>query len=131
MDPHTAPKGSTFLIGCPAQPMPPERAAAIASLVGRVGGVREAHLPQCYNADSMPAPAQVLVVVFAPGINPQVRLQALDEGLDGILPAGEHLDILPLPESSELLSTVRGTEMQIFGARPAAKKSFWQRLFRR
>ena len=109
--------------------MSSERASAITSLVQRVGGIREAHLPQCYNADSMPAPAQVLVVVFAPGVEPQARLQALGEGLVSILPTGEHLDILPMPESSGLLSTVRGTQMQIFGSPPQPKKSFIQRLF--
>jgi hypothetical protein len=131
MTPHTASKGSTFFIGRPAKPMSSERASAITSLVQRVGGIREAHLPQCYNPDSMPAPAQVLVVVFAPGFEPQARLQALGEGLVSILPTGEHLDVLPLAESSGLLSNVRGAQMQIFAATPAPKKSFLQRLFGR
>jgi hypothetical protein len=130
MTPHTAPKGSTFLIGRPAAPMPSERVSAIASLVQRVGGIREAHLPQCYNAESMPAPAQVLVIVFEPHTDAQAKLQELGAGLCGILPEGEHLDVLPIADSSALISTVRGAQMQIHhSTAEPAKKSFLQRLF--
>jgi hypothetical protein len=111
---HTrAAEGSTFLIGRPAKPMSAERSAAIAALVEQVGGIREAHLPQCFNPSIMSKANQILVVVFDNSTDAQSHLQALSEGLSAIFENEKPPDILSLTDPSDLLLSVREAGMQI------------------
>ena len=129
--PQVAHKGTKWFIGAPANPIPPAQVEAIVSLLRRVGGIREAHLPQCYAEGVTPEAAQVLFLVLEPSTDVQATMHAIGQGLaSGILPTGKFLDMMPLSESDAMLTPVREANMQILG-QPSAppKKSFFQRLF--
>ena len=123
----SVPKGQQIFLGAPAEPMPDERAAQIVRLVASTPGILEAHLPQCFIPSSMESPAQVLFVVVAPGVAPSGIGEQLGQGLHAILPAGEHLDVVPLDPSHSLLPTTRGTGCALSVApAPPAKRPRWR-----
>jgi hypothetical protein len=120
--------GSEWLISAPAHPRPAAQVAALAALLERVGGVREAHLPQCYAAAHMAGPRQVLIVVLEPGADVAATMSAIAAGLDEIIPAGEALDMMELPDESPLLPAIRNVDMRVMGT-PPPRPGFWKRLF--
>jgi hypothetical protein len=63
MQPMNIPAGAQIMLGAPAQPMPQALSEAIGHTVAQIEGILEAHLPQCYVAEVMPKPAQILVLV--------------------------------------------------------------------
>ena len=128
MTPLSIPRGSQVLLGRAAKPMPESQSAAISKLVRSVQGVREAYLPQCFIQGVMEGPAQVLVLVVDPGANKQGVLDAVGEGLTRTLPSGVHLDVWPLDESNDLLSSVRETRTHIHCTPPVEKKP-WCKIF--
>ena len=87
-------------------------ADAIARLVSAIPGVIEAHLPQCFIADAMKTPAQVLVLV-AESHNFERILGIIGGQLPRILPTGIYLDTWPMEKSLPSLSTVRTAGCQI------------------
>jgi hypothetical protein len=103
------PAGSNVLLGKPAKPMDQALVRSIAGLVGSVPGIVEAHLPQCYVADTMPQAAQVLVVVLDGTADAESVLRPLFEGLGRLALPSHHLDVLPILPDNKLLPTVRLT----------------------
>lgn len=76
MEPYfKVPAGAKILLGAPARPTERARSEALARLVASVGGVVEAHLPQCLVVGLMEMPAQVLVVVLESGSDPVAVLE--------------------------------------------------------
>jgi len=116
MQPFKAPAGSQVLLGAPAQPMPKSISDAIAQLVSAVDAVTEAHLPQCFVVDVMEKPAQILVVLIAPGSNAESVFHEIGEGLRGILSDGEFLDVWPVQSGNSMLSDVRGAGCEIYAS---------------
>jgi hypothetical protein len=110
----TVPAKSTVLLGAPARPMPTDRSDRIARMVASIDGIKEAHLPQCFVIGVMKGPAQVLVVVIEPGADHSAILNALDEGLTQILPAGEQIDVWPVSPDSSRLTNVRAARCTLF-----------------
>lgn len=125
--------GTRVLVGAPARPMPQAQAAAIADALSRVGGVREAHLPQLYAPGAMDEPSQVLVVVLEEGRDPERLAREISCALAGLLTEGSRLDIFPLTPASEMLTAVRGAGCRILGATQDARKSAksWWKFWRR
>ena len=111
-----------MLIGPPAEPMARERSDALAGLVASLPGALEAHLPECLIVGGMEKPAQVLVIVFESPPSPRT-LEMLGEGLAEIMPAGEHLDMLPIAPSDPMLMEIRRVGCEIY-LRPG--RSYWQ-----
>ena len=131
MQPFTVPAGTQLILGAPANPMPDDIIAAIAEIVSSVDGLLEAHLPQYFAPDAMEAPAQVLVLVLAPGADPRSVVEAVGRGVGSVLPEGMPLDIWPLSTRSALLKDVRRANCSIGtgagGGTPAAKP--WWKLW--
>ena len=115
MSETTLSAGSTVYVGAPVRPMAPERLRQISDLVGRLESVREAHLPQCYIAGQIDPPAQVLVVVLADGAYVAGTLEEIGAGLRSILPEQEHLDVLPLQSTNQLLPSIRSAGCRVGG----------------
>ena len=128
MKPLTIQKDTSVFLGRPAKPMPQSLSDAIAAMVRGIDGIREAHLPQCFVKDVVEPPAQILVLVLDPDGDRPALLDAVGDGLARVLPQGVHLDVWPLSEGESLLSTVRGTRMQIHGASSPEKKPWWRIL---
>ena len=126
MKPLSIPRGSAVLLGAPAKPMPQAVSQAIGEMVRGVVGVREAYLPQCFVRDAMEAPAQVLVLVLDETSNRQTVLDAVGEGLRRVLPAATHLDVWPMSDGDNLLTTVRSTRTHIHCAPPPERKPWWK-----
>ncbi|MCA1788823.1 MAG: enhanced serine sensitivity protein SseB C-terminal domain-containing protein [Thioalkalivibrio sp.] len=124
----TVPKGQQIFLGAPASPMPQERVAQLSSLVAATPGILEAHLPQCFIPGSMESPAQVLFVVVAPGSSPAEIGEQLGRGLTEMLPSGEHLDVMPLDGSHQLLSSVRGAGCSLTVSQRVTQKRQWWRF---
>lgn len=55
------PAGSEILFGAPARPLPADVRGRIATGLGSISGILEAHLPMCHIPATMPEPAQVLI----------------------------------------------------------------------
>ena len=120
------PAGTNVLLGSPATPMPREMSAAVAGLVASVPGILEAHLRQCFAVGVMDAPAQILVLSVPPDADVETMVNSIVRGLSRIIPAGEHLDILPMSPSDPMLSSVRDAHCQIFTAmQPRPWWKFW------
>jgi hypothetical protein len=128
---HNVSKGTKWMIGAPANPMPAERVRRIEKLLAGIPAVREAHLPQCFAEGFTPQPAQILFVLLEPSANVEATMQAIGRGLsNGLVPAGESLDMLPLHEGHQLLDAVRGAGMIFFKKEAVTSKpSFFRRLF--
>jgi len=113
------PAGSRVLVGAPAKPMSVDVSGAIARLIASLPAVAEAHLPQLYIRGQIDPPAQVLVVVAAPGADEGALLRQIGAEMAGILPSGMHIDAFPLPQDSPLLPGVRRAGCQIAGPDPS------------
>jgi hypothetical protein len=79
----------------------------IASLIAEVPGVTEAHLPQCFVAEIMMGPAQLLVLVLAAEANEHEVVAAVEAGLKVFMRAEQHLEIWAMPTTSRRLEAVR------------------------
>jgi hypothetical protein len=117
-----------WLIAAPAHPRPPAQVDAIAAMLADIGQVQEAHLPLCSAPGVTDGSRQVLVVVLEPGSDVRTVMQAIDGGLQKVLGTADSLDMMQLPEESDLLRAVRGVGMRIHGG-PAERTGFWKRLF--
>ena len=123
----SVPKGQQVFLGAPAKPMREERVAQIVALLVATPGITEAHLPQCFIPGTMDSPAQVLFVVVAPGVAGAQVGEQLGQGLHAILPAGEHLDVMPLDSAHSLLPSIRGAGCALSMMRsPPAKRTWWR-----
>jgi hypothetical protein len=116
IEPLRIPAGTVVLIGAPAEPMPRERASALAEMVSQIDGIQEAHLPQCFAVGVMTSPAQVLALVLAPGAEEPAVLAEVGAALAAILPQGQHLDVWPMAPGDGLLENVRSAGCRIKGA---------------
>jgi SseB protein C-terminal domain len=119
--------GTEILIGAPAERMPQAQSAAIAGMLARVGGVREAHLPQCFVPGAMEEPGQVLVLALERGADAEALMNEIGCQLAQMLPEGQRLDVWPVPADSGLLRDVRAAGCQILG--PAARAKPWWRFW--
>jgi len=114
--------GSNILVGAPARPMDETIVKSLSELMAQTAGVIEAHLPQVFIPDTMEEPAQVLIVVIDPAVSVDKVMQNVGGGLSRILPAGIHLDIMPMNPQHELFSPVREAGCQIFGSQQPLQK---------
>jgi hypothetical protein len=129
MKPFMVPAGSQVFLGAPAKPMPPARAAAIGGAVDSIGGIAEAHLPQCFVPGVMVTPTQVLVLVLEDKANPTQVLDEIGRRLADVLSTAENIDVWPMSSQSALLADVRSANCGIGkGAsfQPAATKAWWK-----
>ena len=128
MQPFNVPAGAQILLGAPAKPMPPSDADAIASLVARVDGVQEAHLPQCFVVGVMESPAQILVVLLDTNYDASVALNRIGDGLTDILSKGKHLDVWPVESGNSMLNDVRSAGCEIYRSTAGAhnQKPWWR-----
>ena len=114
MQPLHVPTGTKVLLGRPAAPMNESLVSSIAAVVRSVPGIVESHLPQCYIAEVMKSPAQVLVVVIDDGVaDAGSILGQLKEGLAGLALPGHQLDVLPMLTGDQLLPAVRRTDCNL------------------
>ena len=115
MDPKylALPAGSEVIVGRPRIPIAPMVSTAIEALVDSTAGIQEAHLPMCFAAGLMEAPALVLVVDIAPTADLRTVLDKIGPGIVRILPPGQSLDVWPLPPDSSLLPAVRNANCRI------------------
>ena len=127
MEEQTIEAGTQILIGAPAEPMPRAQTAAMADMLSQIGGVREAHLPQCFMPGAMSEPAQVLVLVLRRGTDVETLMHEVGCQLGQMLPEGQRLDVWPVPEGSPVLRDVRAAGCSILGARAGARPwwRFW------
>lgn len=127
MEEQTIEAGTQILIGAPAVPMPRAQSAAVADMLSKVGGVTEAHLPQCFMPGAMTEPAQVLVLVLRRGTNIETLMHEVGCQLGQMLPEGQRLDVWPVPEGSAVLRDVRAAGCSILGAGPRPRPwwRFW------
>jgi hypothetical protein len=123
MQPLQIPKGTQYFIGAPAQPFPATMLDALGRLV-TASGIAEAHLPQCFVPGVMEKPAQVLVVVTRAGESDNEALRRIGQALGSLLPPGEHLDVWPMDQDSDVLPSVRNAGCQLVGQK--TKKPWWQ-----
>ena len=114
MEPLKIPAGSKILLGAPAIPIPKYVFDAIGELLSSVPGVIEGHLPQCFVAGVMEAPAQLLVIVVESRESIAPALELLSGRLPRILPEGVHLDVWPIEGTHPSLPTVRSTNCKVF-----------------
>ncbi len=105
--------------------MPQPLSDAIGEMVRGIPGIHEAYLPQCYVKDIVDPPAQILVLVLD-NADDRTVLDAVGQGLSGVLPQGVHLDVWPLSDGHSLLDTIRGTRMQIHCAAVSETKPWWR-----
>jgi hypothetical protein len=106
MHPLQIPKGTQIFIGAPAQPFPAAVLDTLRHLVA-TSGISEAHVPRCFVPGVMEKPAQVLVVVTKAGQSHGEALNRIGQGVASALPPGEHLDVWPMDQHSDMLAMVR------------------------
>ncbi|MDG2207972.1 MAG: hypothetical protein P8K78_08715 [Pirellulales bacterium] len=127
MQPMNIPVGAQIMLGAPAEPMPASQSQAIAHAVAEVEGILEAHLPQCYVAEVMPQPAQILVLVLRSPEDAGKVLREISERLPTCLTEGATLDLWPIEPAHPILGEVRGADCQIYAADlPASCKPWWK-----
>jgi len=126
MKPLSIPNGSAVLLGRSSKPMPKALSDAIGEMVRGNPGIREAYLPQCYLESVVEPPAQVLVLVLDKTADCQNVMDTVEQGFAHVLPEGIHLDVWPMSENNNLLSTVRGTRTHLHCAPPPEKKPWWK-----
>ena len=107
MSQQTIRAGSQVFVGAPAHPMPAEHVHRLSALLSELAAVEEAHLPQCYIPGQIDPPAQVLMVVLTASADVASTMETITARLNGILPEGAHLDVLPLSRQHQLLPSVR------------------------
>ena len=125
-DPMSIPGGSQIFLGAPADPMDVNLSAAIAREVEAIDSVSEAHLPQAYVEGVIDPPTQIVVVVVEREEQLDRTVAETGRAINSILPAGRHLDVLPLLPDSGLLQSVRDADCAIKSPAQRGKK-FWRR----
>jgi|GEM_PF-815730 hypothetical protein len=129
MQPMNIPAGAQIMLGAPAQPMPQALSEAIGHTVAQIEGILEAHLPQCYVAEVMPKPAQILVLVVRSPDDAENVLRQTAERLRACLPEGALLDLWPIESAHPILHEVRGADCQIYAAatgNQAGRRPWWK-----
>ena len=116
MRPFEIPEGTNVMLGAPAKPMDPSISDALGELTSSIEGIVEAHLPQCFALGVMDKPAQILVVVIDPMVEPKMVFEQIGQGLSRILPSGQSLDVWPMDKENSLLGNVRSAGCQIAGS---------------
>lgn len=101
------------MLGTPARPMEEALLQSIGTMLLSVGGVREAHLPQCFAMTVMERPAQVLVVVIESDASSEAVIDEVLLGLTAVLPDGIHLDLWSMDPQHSLLATVQATKCRL------------------
>ena len=129
MEEQTIEAGTQILIGAPSEPMPRAQSAAIADMLSKIGGVVEAHLPQCFMPGAMSEPSEVLVLVLRRGTRPDALMREVGFHLGRMLPEGRRLDVWPVEEGSAVLRDVRAVGCRILGAE--ARAGPWWKFWRK
>ncbi len=119
------PAGAGVRIGSPAEPWPIERIQALRDRLALIPGVAEAHLPLWEWLGQAEGPRVALVVVGQKRADPNELMSRITSILPEVLPAGEHLDVIPLDDTT-VLRIVRGTNTQVVGPAIPAKRAWWQ-----
>ena len=116
------------LVGAPSSPLPDSVVAKVTSVVSRVEGIAEAHMPQWFSPKDMKAAQQVLVIVSARGLDPVSLVKPVLENLAEALPEGPELLVIPMSGRDGLLNTVRGTKCRVFTSDTLEpdKKPWWR-----
>ena len=107
------PAGSEVRFGRPARPLPVELRDSIARGLSSISEIHEAHLPMCYVPATMREPVHILVVVFGQETALNSVMPAISKAIGAIMPAGKHLDVLPLKTGNSLIDVVRGANCQL------------------
>jgi hypothetical protein len=105
--PFGIPEGAIVLFNRPPRPLPGYLIRCIASLIASVPGVTEAHLPQCFVAEVMSGPAQLLVLVLAVEANEREVVAAVEAGLKVFMREEQRLEIWAMPPTARRLEAVR------------------------
>ena len=113
MPPLKIPTGTPIMLGVPAVPLAEDLLQSIGTMLLSVGGVREAHVPQCFAMGVMERPAQVLVVVIESDAPSEAVIDEILLGLTAILPDGIHLDLWSMDAQHSLLATVQATKSRL------------------
>ena len=108
------PKGTRVYLGAPANPMPEEVVQTIIDSVSTDPNIVEAHLPQCFVADLMKTPGQVLFLVLASKRLESATISSITERLNKAPLSHGSIDIFPLDVSHELYGSVRNSGCQIY-----------------
>lgn len=101
------------MLGTPSRPLEEALLQSIGTMLLSVGGVREAHLPQCFAVDIMERPAQVLVVVIESDASPENVMDEVLLGLTAVLPDDIHLDVWSMDPQHSLLASVQATKCRL------------------
>ncbi len=109
----TIPSGTPIMLGSPARPMAEDVLQSIGTMLLSVGGVLEAHVPQCFAMDVMERPAQVLVVVIESDASAEAVMDEVLLGLTAILPDDIQLDVWSMDPQHSLLATVQATKSRL------------------
>ena len=119
------PAGSRIPFGVPAQPLPEGVRERVARGLSSIPGILEAHLPMCHVFGTMPEPAQVLVVVFGRGADPNAAMPAIIELVGTCVPQDSHLDVWPLYRNDPLVYTIRKVGCRLLAAEAKPWWKFW------
>jgi hypothetical protein len=109
----TIPSGTPIMLGTPARPMEEDLLQSLGTMLLGVGGVREAHVPQCFAIGVMDQPAQVLVVVIESDASAENVMDEVLLGLTAILPDDIHLDVWSMDPEHTLLASVQATNCRL------------------
>ncbi len=101
------------MLGTPARPLAEALQEAIGTMLLSMGGVLEAHVPQCFAIGVMAQPVQVLVVVIDTGASSEEVVDEILLGLTELLPEDLQLDVWPLEREHSLLASIQATNCRI------------------
>lgn len=118
-------KNTNVLICAPANPINTQAKDNIATAVGKIKGISEAHLPQFSAPELSEFPAQVLVLVLTRWATPDGVMTQLGPELHKIIPKGIYLDVLPIESTHELVTPVRSAGCQIYKSNLKPWWKFW------
>ncbi len=113
MPPLKIPSGTPIMLGTPARQLEEALLQSIGTMLLNVGGVREAHLPECFAMDIMEHPAQVLVVVIESDASTENVMDEVLLGLTTILPEDIQLDVWSMDPEHSLLASIQATKCRI------------------
>ena len=113
MPPLRIPSGTPIMLGTPARPIEEALLQSIGTMLLNMGGVREAHVPQCFAMGVMERPAQVLVVVIESTTPSEEVMDEILLGLSALSPDDIQLNVWPMEPEHSLLATVRATACRI------------------
>lgn len=113
MPPLNIPTGTPIMLGTPAVPMAEDLLQSIGTMLLSMGGVREAHLPQCFAVGVMDQPVQVLVVVLEASASSEEVVDEILLGLTELLPEDVQLDVWSMDTQHSLLASVQATNCRL------------------